>query len=68
MNEARCYLCKYADAIVEREGEGRKYFIRCGRDNSCHEPCSACEEYVIGDRSYEEMNEFAFTNITGGMR
>lgn len=69
MTEARCYLCKFADEIVERKSNGRRFFIRCGRDKTLHEPCSFCADYDENLDADEEVSDFLFTRITeGGLR
>ena len=54
-NGKRCYLCKYALAVVEhKEDKERKFYIRCKIDNADYEPCGACMLYEEVKRRKKE--------------
>ena len=56
-NGKRCYLCKYAMAVVEhKEDKERKFWIRCSLDYADYEPCGACTMYAESKRKMEDMN------------
>lgn len=41
--ERRCYLCRFAEGLVEhKEDKKRKFWVRCELDHSDYEPCYAC--------------------------
>lgn len=53
-NGKRCYLCKYATAVVEhKEDPRRRFWIRCMIDKTDYEPCNVCASYKTAGKEKE---------------